>query len=318
MDNPVALVLRFQLALLVLYALQGCGSITARVSENYIPMIAEMPFRATAPIAQHVKFVHASGNIVTGLGGNTNVLIATNITDAREVRDHGMSYVRARYPGIEDRHFIDTSELLQSMRAADTNLAATGRAAEAKASAGQDLTLNEAAAVQTRGLAQSIDSSLGIVNASFATLDALGNWAKSEHEKDAYSLVDWIKRNTGAIGRAAPAGSTLYLDFIRVFQAQSFQLSSKSDLIVTATLEREGKTPLRSTKGIRFAVSSGSTTAEDIRGTVVYKDAVAPLVAQARLQPMKQVIHGMDLVTLASAAIADICRQLAPACGSAP
>jgi len=291
----------------------GC-SIHAYVSENHAAIAQQVPFRSERPLAREIKFVVADGNIVSGVGGNTSFLVSTNLESKEELNRHGIDYIRQNYQGIEAKHFVSASALTEQVLYQESNLAAKGRAAHAKQAGGQALTLNEAAATQTLGLSKSIDQSVALMNVSIATADALRGWAKVEHEKDARALIDWVTRNTGAVGESAPEGSVLYLDFVRVLEGKSFQFASESDLIVTATLEQPGREAIRSRRAIQLSIySGGAPSPEQIEAKAVYKEIASPLAKQPEMKPMTKVLYGVDFAALANSAIVDLYEQLASA-----
>ena len=294
----------------VLLVTQGCVSIQRYVSHDYTAVVDQLNFAPDKPIAREIKFIFASGNIVSGIGGNTNFLIATNLESKQQINDRGQLYIKEKYPSVSDEDFVDTSQLSNIINATDSSLAAPGRAAQAKLSSGNSLSINEAAAAQNREFAEAMDSSIDMMNASLALMQSLENWVKSSHEADGYALVNWVRDNTGAVGSVAPEGSVLHLDFIRVLKGRSFNLSSKSEIIVSAYLERPGRKNIYATKGFQYFVYSDAPPPEEIEAMTDYKIVSAGVFTRPQFKELKGTAYAIEYALLANAVIHSIYQQL--------
>lgn len=295
----------------LLLVLQGC-SVSRYVSENYVSVAKKIPFKARHPIAQKIKYIYAHGNIVSGTGGFTGFLVATNLQTSEQLNNRGMQYIKKKYPAVKNKHFSNTSTLNKVIHSQKSTISAQGRAAQNKYDSGRSLNNNQAASVQTLGMAESFDSSIDMMNMAISMVGIAKSWVHAKHEANGNALIHWLNKNTGAIGPSAPKGSVLHVDFITVMKAKSFQVASNSEIIVSAYLERPGKKTIYSSQGIQFSVfGKDKLTKRETKGLVNYVDRDVTLVNDLpQMQSIKNINKGVFHAVLASAAIADIYRQL--------
>lgn len=298
-------------ALLVIgiLSIQAC-SITSYVSDNYVDMSKQISFKGKEPIARELKFVYADGNIISGVGGKTHFLLATNLSSTQEVNKRGAHYIKDKYPGVKDEHFENTAELNRVIYLQEPDFSAKARAASEKMDSGEPLTLTESGAYQTREMAKSFDNSIALMNTSLATVSALKSLVKAMHEKHGYQLKNWIEENTGAIGSSAPKGSILNIDFIRVLKGESFNYSSDTEFIVSAYLVRKNRKTIYSTRGIVMKVFSDKPEPTQTKNMILYKNAASHITDKPKIQQMKSMMFGVEFAALANAAINDIYQQL--------
>ncbi len=289
----------------------GCLNINAYVSSDFARYVEEVPLNADRPIARELRFVFADGNRISGLGGSTRFLVTTNESSGETLQSRGLRYIHERYPGIEAKHFQSTSALQEQVFLQTRDLAAPGRAALDKSSAGESLSAREQGAAATFEASARLDQAVGLMNASLAATQALDALVKAWHASDGHALASWVRSHTGAIGDSAPEGSVLYVDFVRVLSAQSFTTSSNTDFVVSARLERPGRKTLHAVRGMEYSVSTGEPPpASQLAGLTDYRAAKAPLLERPAMQSIKNITYAFEHATLANAAIADLYRQL--------
>lgn len=303
--TPMAIII------VVFIALQGC-SVNRYISEHYLAASQKMPFIAQQPIAQKINFVYASGNIISGVSGFTSFYVATNLESEEELNRRGMQYIKQKYPGVKNKDFVDTSTLSEVLTFEKSNIAAPAYTAQARLDSGNSITGYQSASIQNIEMAKSFDSSIDMMNAGISLISGLKSWVRAMHEVNGYALMNWVIKNTGAIGPGAADGTVLNIDFIRVLKGESFNFASESEVIVSAYLERPGKKTIYSTQGIQFSVFSGDIPpADKINNMVEYDKNTTQLNQMPLLQTMKDISFGLVHATLANAAVEDIYRVLA-------
>lgn len=289
--------------LLALTNLTGCG-VKGYFSENYVPMIAELPFRAQYPLARQIKYVYAEGNLIDN---KPFFLIATNITDKSEIDARAFQNISHIYPAITKEDLYNTKTASGQLHLYDPEFYKKYEQTEKRIERGDNVPLHERA--QTRELAISLDNSIVLMNAYMSTVHSLAIIGKAMHESDARKMINWLEKTTGCIGPSAPEGTTLHIDFIHVVQGKSFHLSSENDIIVSAMLEKADGTFINANCSIRMKVLSGTSPDADLTGFVPKNMALIPDEKVPILKTIQYNLYGYQFAVLANSAIADIYKK---------
>jgi hypothetical protein len=103
--------------------------------------------------------------------------------------------------------------------------------------------IHNSAATNTMRIDQSFGQAQAAVGATFAVLNSLAVVGEALIKSEFISLRNWIEFESGAIGEQAPKGSHLSLFYLRFFDAESFQLESRTRVAVFMVLtDSSGKT----------------------------------------------------------------------------
>ncbi len=301
--------------LLALTNLTGCGA-KAYFSENYVPMIAELPFRAQYPLARQTKYVYAEGNVIDN---KPFFLIATNITDKSEIDKRAFQNISYIYPAITKEDLYNTKTASGQLQLHEPEFYEKYKQNVKKVERDDDdnALLDKALLgerVQTaesfRKLAISLDNSILMMNTYMTSVHSLAVIGKAMHEDDARKMINWLEKTTGCIGPSAPEGTTLHIDFIHVVQGKSFHLSSENDIIVSAMLKKADGTFVNSNRSIRMKVLSGQTSPNaDLTGFVPKNMTLIPDEKVPILKTIQYNLFGYQFAVLTNSAIADIYKK---------
>lgn len=290
--------------LLALTNLTGCG-LKAYFSENYLPMVAELPFRAQYPLARQIKYVYADGNLIDN---KPFFLIATNITDKSEIDTRALQNISHIYPAITKENLYNTKTESGQLQLHDPEFYKKYEQDVKKIERGEYVPLSPTK--HSRELAISLDNSVIMMNTYMATMHSLAALGKAMHEDDARKMINWLEKTTGCIGPSAPEGTTLHIDFIHVIQGKSFHLSSENDIIVSAMLEKADGTFINANRSIRMKVLSGQTSPDaDLTGFVPGNMTHIPDEKVPILKTVQSNLYGYQFAVLANSAIADIYKK---------
>lgn len=290
--------------LLALTNLTGCG-LKAYFSENYVPMVAELPFRAQYPLARQIKYVYADGNLIDN---KPFFLIATNITDKSEINKRAFQNISHIYPAITKEDLYNTKTASGQLQLPEPEFYKKYEKDVKKMERGEFVPLSPTK--HSRELAISLDNSVIMMNTYMSTVHSLAGLGKAMHENDARKMINWLEKTTACIGPSAPEGTTLHIDFIYVIQGKSFHLSSESDIIVSAMLEKADGTFINANRSIRLKVLSGQTSPDaDLTGFVTKNMILVPDEKVPILKTIQYNLYGYQFAILANSAIADIYKK---------
>lgn len=290
--------------LLALTNLTGCG-LKAYFSENYVPMVAELPFRAQYPLARQIKYVYADGDLIDN---KPFFLIATNITDKSEINKRAFQNISHIYPAITKEDLYNTKTASGQLKLPEPEFYKKYEQDVKKMERGEYVPLSPTK--HSRELAISLDNSVIMMNTYMSTVHSLAGLGKAMHENDARKMINWLEKTTGCIGPSAHEGTTLHIDFIYVIQGKSFHLSSESDIIVSAMLEKADGTFINANRSIRLKVLSGQTSPDaDLTGFVTKNMILVPDEKVTILKTIQYNLYGYQFAILANSAIADIYKK---------
>jgi len=293
--------------LLALTNLTGCGA-KAYFSENYVPMIAELPFRAQYPLARQTKYVYAEGNVIDN---KPFFLIATNITDKSEIDTRAFQNISHIYPAITKEDLYNTKTASGQLHLPEPEFYEKYKQDVKKIERGEYVPLPPTK--HSRELAISLDNSIIMMNTYVSTVHSLAIIGKAMHEDDARKMINWLEKTTGCIGPSAPEGTTLHIDFIHVVQGKSSHLSSENDIIVSAMLEKADGTFINANRSIRMKVLSGQTSPDaDLTGFVPKNMTLIPDEKVPILKTIQYNLYGYQFAVLANSAVADIYSKIRP------
>lgn len=297
--------------LLALTNLTGCGA-KAYFSENYVPMIAELPFRAQYPLARQTKYVYAEGELIDN---KPFFLIATNITDKSEIDTRAFQNISHIYPDITKEDLYNTKTASRQLQLPEPEFYEKYQQDVKKVERDDNASLAERSITSEgfRELAISLDNSIVMMNTYISTVHYLAIIGKAMHEDDARKMINWLEKTTGCIGPSAPEGTTLHVDFIHVVQGKSFHLSSENDIIVSAMLEKADGTFINANRSIRMKVLSGQTSPDaDLTGFVPKNMTLIPDEKVPILKTIQYNLYGYQFAVLANSAVADIYSKIRP------
>jgi hypothetical protein len=155
-----------------------------------------------------------------------------------------------------------------------------------------------------------LNAQAGLMQASLGALATIG---QALLDSDAQKLSSWTIETTGAIAPSAPPGSVLHLGFFWYVHSARFAVESRSELIVTASLERPGEgAPLQSARTVElFTYRDGNPDAVNIRqGYVKHGGHLYAADNAAVAKRLGRIPLGMQLGVLANSAVALLCAQV--------
>ena len=286
--------------LLAAATLSGCGGVTFVASPNMGSMMQQFPFRAQQPIARQLRYSYIDVSVIDGKQGEPR-LSADPATRAQGSNAPPPAAVFASATsGPTLRYSDELSRQADEMARKGVAPRRVGEVREhAVAQAQAEVSLERAqanlsAAYAVAGLLQSLEQTVQ-------------HWA----DTSADLLGNWIETNTNVIGRQAPEGSVLQLDFFQAFTGRSFNLETRKDILVHATLRDGHGRTFQSRQAVQLYTFSKD------RGAEVPADAFAfePGWASPAKQPLlKELVadspYTAHLAITASAALADLYRQL--------
>ncbi len=282
--------------LLAALFVSGCGSITQLGSSNLGPMLEQFPFQASQPIARELRYSYMSRVMLDGKE-HKRITAADDVTRAQGSLVPAAVLTSAITPSTRTSDAISRQAREAEKRGADGESVASMHG-QAAAAAGTEAALGRAQA----------GVGLGVAYTNFlAALASSGQWLT---DSQAARLGEWVRRDTGSIGAAAPRGSVLQVNFIYVSAGKSYGIDSVTDLLVHATLlDGRGRT-LESRQGFQLFTFMGKSSMEIPSGSI----AVAPgLVAPGERHHMKDFASdpfSPQLAVAASSALADLYRQV--------
>lgn len=188
------------------------------VSEVY-PGMSEALFAAPAPIARELKYHYFHQKVIGGEAQQP--VVSTNETATGATRP---AVVSIALPAPQTGATMSALyERKQAEARADGN-----HVMETYYGQMSEHTL------QTQAAFDRANAAIGLMQAGVGLAAALGQVA---NDAAARSIAEWIAGVTGAIGPSAPEGTVLHLGFFESFEAEKLSLESRTELIVTATLE---------------------------------------------------------------------------------
>lgn len=282
--------------LLTAVVLPGCGSITQRASAGMTPMVEGFPFQAPRPVARELRYTFMSLIVLDGKE-HKRTIAADDVTRAQGKVAPGAVFASATAPARRVSDDITRRAQDLQKRGAD------GRTVAAMHSQAASTAATEAAL----GRAQAGVGAMSAFMNFTAVLAQSGQWLT-----DAWAarLGEWVRRNTGTVGPAAPEGSVLQVDFLFMSTGKAYGVDSRSDFVVHATLLDRGGRKISGRAGYEMYTYMGQSTIAIPPDAVV----VQPGIVSAEKQPvLKDVVgdpYSPPLAVAASAALADLYRQL--------
>lgn len=277
----------------------GCGTFTHAASPNVASLVEQFPFKATRPVARELRYTFTNTMVLDGKPSAKPLFAADAAT-------------RANPASRKPADVLVTAS--QSMRVPSAGDALSRQAdAAAKQGARSQYIVDLRSTAASTGAAQnSLARAQATAGAVYSTLTAFEQMAQAWTQGTADVLGNWIRANTGAIGPGAPEGSQLQLDFIYMITGKSWVFESRSDFMVTATLvDGRGRT-LISGEAFQLYIYGEKPTIEIPSDAIrVQHPMLVPPPKQELVKPlMADMWYNTHLVVAASAAIADIYRQL--------
>ncbi len=275
----------------------GCGSVTQRGSSNISSMIEQFPFQANQPIARDLRYTYMTRVVLDGKE-HKRIISADDVTRAQGSLAPRPAAVLASATARPSRASDDISRQAREaeQRGADRNTV-TNLRGQAVAAGGTEATLGRAEAAVGVGVA--------FTNFILAVASS-GQWLT---DSTAARLGDWVRRNTGAIGAAAPARSVLQLDFIFVNTGKAYGVDSVTDVLVhAALLDGRGRT-LESRQGIQLYTFMGKSSVELPSDAVGIQPGLVPPGKRRLMQDLAGDPFSPQLAVVASSALADLYRQ---------
>jgi len=283
------------LSVVLSIALSGCGGLVQHVSDSYPRMVQALPFEAKHPIAREMRYtvyrrIYLKGDpeppsFVTtesGPGAGQYTIAPAVVPNSGSVvamsRVYEQKQARARADGnrLLEAHYRDMSY----------------------------------GALQSEIAAGRLQATLGVMQASLGALGALG---RALFEADAKKLADWVAGTTRAVGPSAPAATVLHLGFFWYVHGERFGVESRSELIVTAVLERSGR--VRAAESARAVELNtykrdNPSAARVGQGYVVHDQRLSGAERMRNLSELDTVPLGRQLAVIAHAALADLYAQV--------
>jgi hypothetical protein len=275
----------------------GCGSITQLGSSNMGPMIEQFPYQASQPIARELRYTYMSRVMLDGKE-HKRIIAADDATRVQGSLASPPAAVLTSATAPSSRVSDDISRQAREAekRGADRKIVAAIHG-QAVAAGGTEAALGRAEAA----------AGVGVAFTNFISAVAgAGQWLT---DSQAARLGEWVRRDTGAIGPAAPAGSVLQLDFIYVNTGKAYGTDSVTDILVHATLQDGRGRTLESRQGFQLYTYMGKSTIEIPSDAVGIQPGV---VAPGKRHLMKDFASdpfSPQLAVAASSALADLYRQ---------
>lgn len=278
--------------LAALFLLPGCSGLTQSLSPNYPELLAKVPFKADRPIAREIRYIYFS---VTEINENPGKpIVATNLDPAGGTAASPARIAPPPTPGtkwseVTSEQARQASKKGEHKWAADLHGVAT---AQAETEIAMDNMVN---GVNTA------------FNIYFATAQAFQAAAQAFQDSGGQKLHDWAVEKTGAIGNAAPPGSVLYLDIKDITHITRFDMDSKWDSVVTATLVDGKGRIIASSQGLELHTHSGKDTKPPPGFVMLEK---LPQEKSAQFPSVNSIPYGFLKATLINGAVADLYKRL--------
>lgn len=277
----------------VLFVTAGCGNITQSVSPHYPEMIAAVPFKADRPIAREIKYVYFSVSEVNEKRGRP--LMATNYVQSPEGSPG--TGTAGLPPAVAEGALSDqySEQAREAMNKGD----------HLKAEIYSGLAVSS---LETEmAMANMVNNVHTVFNVYFSAMDTFALLAQHWQDEGGQNLHDWTVESTGAIGDAAPPGSVLHLSIMDVAKIRRFDLDSRWDFVVTATLvDGRGRT-VSTAQGVEIYTHSGDDTKPPPGFVPMIKYVPAE---DRRFDTVRNTGWGFLSATLINAAVADIYAKL--------
>jgi len=154
-----------------------------------------------------------------------------------------------------------------------------------------------------------------------ASLNALASAGRALLEANAKELAEFTVGSTRAVGPTAPPGSVLHLGFFWYVHSAYAAIESRSELIVTATLESQpGVANLTSARTVDLMTlkKSNPGAAVPAAGLVLHGDHLYAAPGAQESAALNGNPMGRELAIIATAVIADLYAQLSAAQAAGP
>jgi hypothetical protein len=267
---------------------------TQSLSPNYTELLAAVPFQADRPIAREIRYVYFSGGYLGGKAGNP--IVATN-EDLSGQQGSASAQLQVAPPASAGTRWSDVTS-------------AHAREASRRGDHSHAATLHGIATAQAEteiAMANTVNAVNTTFNLYFGTMAAMRAAAQGSQESGGRALHDWAVQKTGAIGSTAPARSVLYLMIADLSHLERFDLDSRWDFVVTATLSDASGRVIESTQTLDLRTHSGDDT-KPPPGYVMLERL--PPERSREFEALGSLPFGFLKATLINGAIADLYQRL--------
>ncbi len=279
-----------------LLASTGCSGIGLYANPSYSVMVDRFPFHAKRPIAREIRYSYVTNFI---LNGKDHPRYAA---DQQTLEAH---YGVPRY---------EVPVVTSSGRRLSDDYSQRGRDASSKGEHKSAQSFHELAESQARAemSMQRTQASVGLAMSSYGAFMAAGNaWVQATTERTAAALRDWVVNSNGAIGPEAPKGTVLQLDVRNIFDAKRFQLESRRDILVTATLrDARGRTLVGGSAWQLYALKREGSKLEVPDDLVDIHRGMLPEEKKAHMESVAGLPEGYFLAMTVDDAVANLYERL--------
>ncbi|MBW2294823.1 MAG: hypothetical protein JRG94_21300 [Deltaproteobacteria bacterium] len=279
-----------------LLASTGCTGIGLYATPSFPDMVERFPFHAKRPIAREIRYSYATNMILNG-------------------KDHPR--YASDHQTLEAHHGVPRYEVpavTNSGRTLSDDYSQRGRDASAKGKHQAAQTYHELAESQARAemSMQRTQASVGLAMSTYSGLVTAGNaWVQATTERTAVALRDWVVNSNRAIGPEAPKGTVLQLDVRNIFDAKSFQLESRRDILVTVTLrDARGRTLVGGSAWQLYGLKREGSKLEVPNDLVDIHRGSLPEEKKAQMESVAGLPEGYFLAMTVDDAIANLYERL--------
>lgn len=296
MKAKVVLCSVFVVALSVL-AEGAHAQLVQHVSAVYPPM-TDVLFAAPAPIARELKYTYYHQKVI---GGEALPPIVSTNAGTGGATPSALPSLALPAPQT-GASMIALYERKEAQARADGN----GVMATYYSSLGDN-------AQQINASFDQVYAAIGLMNAGMALGSALGQVVNDAAVR---SAAEWVAQTTGAVGPSAPEGTVLHLGLFESFEAKKLSLESRTDLVVTATLEVDGQHVAQAANTMALLTyrkrNPAAATAQP--GFVVLNDALRGIVNETvNARRTNRVPFGPQYAIVGSATVGALYAELADA-----
>jgi hypothetical protein len=279
-------------------SLSGCSGITQYVSVEHPKMIDEIPFRADYPIAREIRYFLYDNIVMNDKRGRP--LIATNEVD-----------IKGGKPGTFTP--IDIPSASPGTNWSDIYARKT---TDARSAGRHDKVRFYSSLSQSHlEVEMAMNNMVNNVSTMFSiysgTMQILGIVAQAWLESTAAELAKWTAETTRCVGDSAPEGSILHLEIFKVLYGKKWNLDSRIDFIVTATLEDGKGAVIKSVRNLGLLTyGKGKDNADAGEGFVLLNRETYSTDRLSMMESLKNHAWGIQYAVLINSAIADLYARI--------
>jgi hypothetical protein len=282
--------------LCALLASAGCSGIGLYADPSFSVMVDRFPFHAKRPIAREIRYSYATNFILNGKD------------HPRYAADHQTLEAHRGVPRYEVPVVTSSGQRLSD------DYSQRGRDASSEGQHQTAQSYHELAESQARAemSMQRTQASVGLAMSTYSGLMSAGNaWVQATTEKTAVALRDWVVNSNRAIGPEAPKGTVLQLDVRNIFDAESFQLESRRDILVTATLrDARGRTLVGGSAWQLYALKREGSKLEVPNDLIDIHRGILPEEKKTHMESVASLPEGYFLAMTVDDAVANLYERL--------